>query len=89
MSQLNRSAASRTDRRPQLQDLRESGSIEQDADIVMLIHREDYYDENTPERGVAEIIVAKNRAGEPGTVKLAWIAAQTKFAELQFIPGEQ
>ncbi|MBT4790418.1 MAG: replicative DNA helicase, partial [Halobacteriovoraceae bacterium] len=84
LSQLNRSAASRTDRRPQLQDLRESGSIEQDADVVLLIHREDYYDENTPEKGVAEIIVAKNRAGEPGTIKLAWIAAQTKFAELQF-----
>ena len=88
LSQLNRSAASRTDRRPQLQDLRESGSIEQDADIVMLIHREDYYDENTPEKGIAEIIVAKNRAGEPGTVKTAWIGAQTKFAELQFDPGE-
>ncbi len=89
LSQLNRSAASRTDRRPQLQDLRESGSIEQDADIVLLIHREDYYDENTPEKGVAEIIVAKNRAGESGTVKLAWIAAQTKFAELQFDPNKQ
>ncbi|MBD65679.1 MAG: replicative DNA helicase [Halobacteriovoraceae bacterium] len=87
LSQLNRSATSRTDRRPQLQDLRESGSIEQDADVVMLIHREDYYDENTPERGVAEIIVAKNRAGEPGTTKLAWIAAQTKFAPLQFDPS--
>lgn len=87
LSQLNRSATSRTDRRPQLQDLRESGSIEQDADIVILIHREDYYDENTPERGVAEIIVAKNRSGEPGTVKLAWIGAQTKFADLQFDPG--
>ena len=86
LSQLNRSAASRTDRRPQLQDLRESGSIEQDADVVLLIHREDYYDENTPEKGVAEVIVAKNRAGEPGTVKMAWIAAQTKFAELQFSP---
>lgn len=89
LSQLNRSAASRTDRRPQLQDLRESGSIEQDADIVMLIHREDYYDENTPEKGVAEIIVAKNRAGEPGTTKLAWVASQTKFADLQFDPSEQ
>ncbi len=88
LSQLNRSATSRTDRRPQLQDLRESGSIEQDADVVILIHREDYYDENTPEKGVAEVIVAKNRAGEPGTVKLAWIAAQTKFAELQFDPSQ-
>ncbi len=89
LSQLNRSAASRTDRRPQLQDLRESGSIEQDADVVLLIHREEYYDENTPEKGIAEIIVAKNRAGEPGTVKLAWIAAQTKFADLQFDPGQK
>lgn len=86
LSQLNRSATSRTDRRPQLQDLRESGSIEQDADIVILIHREDYYDENTPEKGVAEIIVAKNRSGEAGTEKLAWIGSQTKFADLQFEP---
>lgn len=82
LSQLNRSATSRTDRRPQLQDLRESGSIEQDADVVMLIHREDYYDENTPDKGIAEVIVAKNRAGEPGTVKMAWIANQTKFGEI-------
>lgn len=89
LSQLNRSAASRTDRRPQLQDLRESGSIEQDADVVMLIHREDYYDDNTPEKGVAEIIVAKNRAGEPGTVKTAWIGTQMKFAELQFNANDQ
>jgi replicative DNA helicase len=89
MSQLNRSAASRTDRRPQLQDLRESGSIEQDADMVMLLHREDYYDENTPDKGVAEVIIAKNRAGEAGTVKMAWIGAQTKFAELQFNPDNK
>tara|TARA_B100001971_G_scaffold215192_1_gene259912 strand:- start:164977 stop:166326 length:1350 start_codon:yes stop_codon:yes gene_type:complete len=82
LSQLNRSATSRTDRRPQLQDLRESGSIEQDADVVMLIHREGYYDENVPDKNVAEIIVAKNRAGEPGTVKTAWVASLTKFAEL-------
>ncbi|MCT4641754.1 MAG: replicative DNA helicase [Bacteriovoracaceae bacterium] len=82
LSQLNRSATSRTDRRPQLQDLRESGSIEQDADIVMLLHREEYYDENTPKKGIAEVIVAKNRAGEQGTVEMAWIASQTTFAEL-------
>jgi replicative DNA helicase len=84
LSQLNRSAASRTDKRPQMQDLRESGSIEQDADIVILLHREEYYDENTPKKGMAEIIVAKNRAGEQGTVEMAWIANQTKFAELQY-----
>jgi replicative DNA helicase len=83
LSQLNRTATSRTDRRPQLQDLRESGAIEQDADVVILLHREEYYDENTPKKGIAEVIVAKNRAGEQGTVDLAWIANQTKFAELQ------
>ncbi|HXH32323.1 MAG TPA: replicative DNA helicase [Bacteriovoracaceae bacterium] len=84
LSQLNRSAASRTDRRPQLQDLRESGSIEQDANIVLLIHREDAYDLNSPKKGIAEIIIAKNRNGEPGTVELAWIGSQTKFAEQEF-----
>lgn len=91
LSQLNRSATSRTDRRPQLQDLRESGSIEQDADVVMLIHREGYYDENVVDKNVAEIIVAKNRAGEPGTVKTAWVANLTKFAELDpaDYPAEQ
>jgi replicative DNA helicase len=89
LSQLNRAAASRTDRRPQLQDLRESGSLEQDANIVCLIHREDYYDPNTPKKGVAEIIIAKNRNGEPGTVELAWIGSQTKFAELEGQRPEQ
>lgn len=82
LSQLNRSATSRTDKRPQLQDLRESGSIEQDADIVCLIHREDAVDPNSPKKGIAEIIVAKNRAGEQGSVEMAWIGSQTKFAEL-------
>jgi replicative DNA helicase len=84
LSQLNRSATSRTDRRPQLQDLRESGSLEQDANIVVLIHREDYYDPNTPKKGVAEIIVAKNRNGEPGTVELSWIGSQTKFTDIEY-----
>jgi replicative DNA helicase len=82
LSQLNRTAASRTDRRPQLQDLRESGSLEQDANIVCLIHREDYYDKETPKKGIAEIIIAKNRSGEPGTVELAWIGSQTKFTDI-------
>jgi replicative DNA helicase len=86
LSQLNRTAASRTDRRPQLQDLRESGSLEQDANIVCLIHREDYYDPNTPKKGIAEIIIAKNRNGEPGTIELSWIGSQTKFADLA--PGK-
>jgi replicative DNA helicase len=82
LSQLNRTAASRTDRRPQLQDLRESGSLEQDANIVCLIHREEYYDPQTPKKGIAEVIIAKNRNGEPGTVELAWIGSQTKFADM-------
>lgn len=86
LSQLNRAAASRTDRRPQLQDLRESGSLEQDANIVLLIHREEYYDENTAKKGIAEVIVAKNRNGEPGTVELSWIGSQTKFAEIENRP---
>lgn len=89
LSQLNRTAASRTDRRPQLQDLRESGSLEQDANIVCLIHREDYYDPQTPKKGIAEIIIAKNRNGEPGTVELAWIGSQTKFADLSPQKTEQ
>lgn len=82
LSQLNRSAAARPDKRPMLNDLRDSGSIEQDADVVLLIHREEYYNPDTNEKGIGEIIVAKNRAGEPGPVKLAWIASQTKFADL-------
>jgi len=84
LSQLNRTSTSRTDRRPQLQDLRESGSLEQDANVVVLIHREDYYDANSPKKGIAEIIIAKNRNGEPGTTELAWIGSQTKFAEMEF-----
>jgi replicative DNA helicase len=83
LSQLNRSSESRTDKRPQLNDLRESGAIEQDADIVLLIHREDRFDPNTAKKGIATVIVAKNRAGEPGDVDLAWIGSQTKFAELE------
>ncbi|MBY0517632.1 MAG: replicative DNA helicase [Bacteriovoracaceae bacterium] len=84
LSQLNRSSESRTDKRPQLSDLRESGAIEQDADIVCLIHRPDMGDPNSSKKGIATVIVAKNRAGEPGDVDLAWIASQTKFAELDF-----
>lgn len=83
LSQLNRSSETRTTRRPQLSDLRESGAIEQDADIVLLIHREDSFDPNTSKKGIATVIVAKNRAGEQGDIDLAWIGSQTKFAELE------
>ena len=73
LSQLSRANESRQDKRPLLSDLRESGAIEQDADEVMFLYREDYYNKDTPEQNVAECIVAKNRHGETGTVKLQWL----------------
>lgn len=84
LSQLSRSAEKRQDdKRPMLSDLRESGAIEQDADIVMFIYREDYYNPETENKNVAEIILAKHRGGSTGTVNLAWLGNYTKFANLQ------
>ena len=83
LSQLNRAVDSRPDHKPVLADLRESGAIEQDADVVMFIYRDDYYNPDTTEKpGVAEIIVAKQRNGSTGPVDLAWISRYTKFANL-------
>jgi replicative DNA helicase len=82
LSQLNRAVESRTDRIPQLSDLRESGSIEQDADIVMFIHREDRYDENTDRKGEADIIMAKHRNGPTGRITLAFVEQLASFANL-------
>lgn len=83
LSQLARASEKRDDKRPMLSDLRESGSIEQDADIIMFLYRDAYYDrENTDKTSVAECIVAKNRHGETGTVKLAWIGEYTLFTNL-------
>lgn len=83
LSQLSRAAESRTDHRPMLSDLRESGAIEQDADIVMFIYRDDYYNPDTEKKNVAEIIIAKHRNGSTGTVELAWLGQFTKFANLE------
>ncbi|MCD8144884.1 MAG: replicative DNA helicase [Oscillospiraceae bacterium] len=82
MSQLSRANEARQDKRPMLSDLRESGAIEQDADIVMFIYREDYYKETTENHNLAEIIVAKNRHGETGTVNLQWLPEFTTFSDL-------
>ena len=83
LSQLSRGVESREDNRPMLSDLRESGAIEQDADIVVFLYRDDYYNEESEEKNVAEVILAKHRGGSTGTVKLAWMPSYTKFANLE------
>ena len=83
LSQLSRAVEGRPDHRPMLSDLRESGSIEQDADIVMFLYRDDYYNENSEKKNIAEVIIAKQRSGSTGTVELAWLGSYTKFANLE------
>ena len=82
LSQLNRRIEARSNKRPMLSDLRESGSIEQDADLVLMIYRDEYYNPETPDRGVTEVIVTKHRNGPVGTVKLLFEPQFTRFRNL-------
>ena len=85
LSQLSRASESRTDKRPLLSDLRESGAIEQDADQVIMLYRDDYYNPNTAEKNICECIVAKNRHGEAGTVKVQWMPQFFSFSDLDSV----
>ena len=89
LSQLSRANEKREDKRPMLSDLRESGAIEQDADIVMFLYRDDYYNEDSEKRNIAECIVAKNRHGETGKVELRWMPDYTAFGTLEKRYGDE
>ena len=83
LSQLSRAPEQRADHRPIMSDLRESGAIEQDADVVLMLYRDDYYDEESEDQGLAEVIITKQRNGPTGTVKLAFRGEYTKFMSIE------
>ena len=83
LSQLSRGVEHRTNKRPMLSDLRESGSIEQDADVVIMLYRDEYYNPDTPERGVSEVIIAKHRNGPTGVAKMLFDASFTQFRNMK------
>ena len=82
LSQLSRAPEARADRRPILSDLRESGSIEQDADIILMLYRDEYYNKESEDKNIAEVIVGKNRNGEVKSIKLGWFGNYQRFASL-------
>ena len=88
LSQLSRATEKRENKRPMLSDLRESGAIEQDADVVLFLHREDYYSEDEQHKGDASIIIAKQRSGPTGTISVMWKGEQTKYLEVDFREDE-
>ena len=87
LAQLSRAGQQRSDKRPILSDLRDSGAIEQDADVILFLHREEYYNPNTEDKNIAEVIVSKQRNGPLGTKKLAWLGQYTRFANLETSVG--
>ena len=89
LSQLSRAVEQRPDHRPMLSDLRESGAIEQDADVVMFIYRDEYYNHDSEKKGITELIIAKQRNGPIGTVELAWLPEYQRFANMEHRPVDR